>query len=117
MTELLAPAGGMPQLKAALRYGADAVYGGAKRFGLRAFAGNFSMDELAEAVRLCHEKGKKFYITLNVLPFDEDMDDTEEADEDEEHDETESLEDSGEAEENDELSEDEAEDEELSMAM
>lgn len=75
MTELLAPAGGMPQLKAALRYGADAVYGGAKRFGLRAFAGNFSMDELAEAVRLCHEKGKKFYITLNVLPFDEDMDD------------------------------------------
>ena len=48
---------------------------------------------------------------------DEVMDDTEEADEDEEHDETESLEDSGEAEENDELSEDEAEDEELSMAM
>ena len=73
MTELLAPAGGMPQLKAALRYGADAVYGGAKRFGLRAFAGNFSMEELTEAVRLCHTKGKKFYITLNILPFDEDM--------------------------------------------
>ncbi len=73
MIELLCPAGGMDQLKAALRYGADAVYGGARRFGLRAFAGNFSMEELAEAVRLCHEKGKKFYITLNILPYDEDM--------------------------------------------
>ena len=73
MIELLAPAGGMPQLRAALRYGADAVYGGAERFGLRAFAGNFSMEELAEGVRLCHENGRKFYITLNILPFDEDL--------------------------------------------
>ena len=74
MTELLCPAGGMPQLKAAIRYGADAVYGGAQQFGLRAFAGNFSMEELAQAVNLCHENGKKFYITLNILPFDDDMD-------------------------------------------
>lgn len=74
MIELLAPAGGMPQLKAALRFGADAVYGGARQFGLRAFAGNFSMEELHEAVRLCHEQNKKFYITLNILPFDDDMD-------------------------------------------
>ena len=74
MTELLCPAGGMPQLRAAVRYGADAVYGGAQQFGLRAFAGNFSMEELAQAVSLCHENGKKFYITLNILPFDDDMD-------------------------------------------
>lgn len=74
MIELLAPAGGMSQLEAALRFGADAVYGGARRFGLRAFAGNFSPEELDAAVRLCHEKGKKFYITLNIMPYDEDMD-------------------------------------------
>lgn len=74
MIELLAPAGGMSQLKAALRYGADAVYGGAKNFGLRAFAGNFERDELQTAIRLCHENGKRFYITLNILPYDEDLD-------------------------------------------
>lgn len=73
MTELLSPAGGMEQLKAALRFGADAVYGGARRFGLRAFAGNFSEEELAQAVELCHAGGKKFYLTLNILPFDSDM--------------------------------------------
>ena len=44
--ELLAPAGGMEQLRAALRFGADAVYGGMKAFGLRAFAGNFDEEGL-----------------------------------------------------------------------
>ena len=44
--ELLAPAGGMTQLRAALRFGADAVYGGMKHYGLRAFAGNFDTAEL-----------------------------------------------------------------------
>ena len=47
--ELLAPAGGMEQLKAAMRFGADAVYGGMKQYGLRAFAGNFDEAALAEA--------------------------------------------------------------------
>ena len=75
MPELLAPAGGMPQLKAALHYGADAVYGGMKRFGLRAYAGNFGTEELREAVALCHSRKKKFYLTMNIYPFDEDMDD------------------------------------------
>lgn len=72
--ELLAPAGGMPQLKAALRFGADAVYGALQAYGLRAFAGNFSWDELKQALSLLHASGKKFYLTLNILPYDEEMD-------------------------------------------
>ena len=72
--ELLAPAGALPQLKAALRFGADAVYGGLQRFGLRAFAGNFSMDDLAEAVGIAHKLQKRFYVTLNAFPFDDEMD-------------------------------------------
>ena len=74
MMELLSPAGGMEQLKAALHFGADAVYGGVKRFGLRANAGNFTWDELAEALNLAHGQGKKFYLTLNILPYDDEMD-------------------------------------------
>ena len=71
--ELLAPAGGMEQLRAALRYGADAVYGGMKHYGLRAFAGNFDAQELAQAVELCHRQGKKFYVTMNIFPFDDQL--------------------------------------------
>lgn len=73
--ELLCPAGTMESLRAALHFGADAVYGGMKRFGLRAFAGNFDEDQLREAVALCHGTGKKFYLTMNVFPFDDQMDD------------------------------------------
>ena len=73
LPELLAPAGGMAQLKAALHFHADAVYGGMERFGLRAFAGNFSRETLPGAVALCHAQGKKFYLTLSIYPFDEDM--------------------------------------------
>ncbi len=73
--ELLCPAGSMEALKTALHFGADAVYGGMKRFGLRAFAGNFDEDQLREAVALCHGAGKKFYLTMNVFPFDDQMDD------------------------------------------
>lgn len=73
MPELLCPAGSMESLRAALHFGADAVYGGMKRFGLRAFAGNFDEAELAEAVRLVHAKGKKFYLTMNVFPFDDQL--------------------------------------------
>ncbi len=71
--ELLAPAGGMEALKAALRFGADAVYGGMKRFGLRAFAGNYDDSELREATSLTHAQGRKFYVTLNALPRDEEL--------------------------------------------
>ena len=73
--ELLCPAGTMDALKTALHFGADAVYGGMKRFGLRAFAGNFDEAQLKEAVALCHAAGKKFYLTMNVFPFDDQMDD------------------------------------------
>ena len=75
MMELLAPAGGTAQLKAALRFGADAVYGGLKRFGLRSAAENFSPDELKEALALVHGAGKRFYLTLNILPYDEELED------------------------------------------
>ena len=73
--ELLAPAGNMDALRAALHFGADAVYGGMKRFGLRAFAGNFDPDELEKAVSLAHSTGKKFYVTMNSYPFDDELDD------------------------------------------
>ncbi|MBE5786171.1 MAG: U32 family peptidase [Clostridiales bacterium] len=72
--ELLAPAGGMAQLKAALRFGADAVYGALPAFGLRAYAGNFTWDQLEEALALVHAQGKKFYLTMNILPFQDEMD-------------------------------------------
>ena len=72
--ELLAPAGGMAQLRAALRFGADAVYGGLQSYGLRAFAGNFSWEELEQALALTHGMGKRFYLTLNILPYDDEMD-------------------------------------------
>jgi U32 family peptidase len=71
--ELLAPAGGMEQLKAALRFGADAVYGGLSQYGLRAAAENFTPETLAEATAEAHRQGKRFYVTLNTLPFDRDM--------------------------------------------
>ena len=73
MMELLSPAGGPAQLRAALRFGADAVYGGLKRFGLRAAADNFDWEELDEALRLVHASGKRFYLTMNILPYDEEM--------------------------------------------
>ena len=73
--ELLAPAGNMDALRAALHFGADAVYGGMKKFGLRAFAGNFTPDELNEAVTLVHRAGKKFYVTMNSYPFDDELED------------------------------------------
>lgn len=74
LPELLAPAGGMAQLKAAIRFGADAVYGALPMFGLRAFAGNFTWEELEQALRIVHEQKKKFYLTLNILPYQDEMD-------------------------------------------
>lgn len=71
--ELLAPVGGMEQLRAAVRFGADAVYGGMKSYGLRAFAGNFNPEQLREAVRYAHDHNVKFYVTMNILPVDADM--------------------------------------------
>ena len=71
--ELLAPAGGMPQFKCAVRYGADAVYLGLTRHGLRAHAGNFTPEQLREAVAYAHARGVKVYVTLNIFAYEEDV--------------------------------------------
>lgn len=71
--ELLAPAGNMEKLKMALLYGADAVYLGGKAFGLRAFGGNFTNEELQEAVDFAHKLGKKIYVTVNIFPHNNDI--------------------------------------------
>ena len=68
--ELLAPAGDIDKLKVALDYGADAVYLGGDNFGLRAQAGNFSLDNLHRAIEETHKRGKKLYLTLNAYLFE-----------------------------------------------
>ncbi|MBR4857841.1 MAG: U32 family peptidase [Clostridia bacterium] len=69
-TEILAPAGSIESLKAAVRCGADAVYLGGKAFNARRNASNFSEAELAEAVEYCHARNVKVYLTLNTLVSD-----------------------------------------------
>ena len=68
MIELLSPAGNFEKLRAAILYGADAVYLAGQMFGMRAAAGCFTIDELSEAVEYCHSRGKKAYLTLNTMP-------------------------------------------------
>ncbi|GAB4172819.1 MAG: U32 family peptidase [Geothermobacteraceae bacterium] len=74
-TELLAPAGDMDKLVTALDFGADAVYLGTDRFGLRAQAGNFPLDELQRACDLCHRRGRRLYLTLNAFVRQRELDD------------------------------------------
>lgn len=66
--ELLSPAGNFEKLKAAVLYGADAVYLAGNEFGMRAAADNFTLDEIYEAVRYSHERGVKAYLTVNTMP-------------------------------------------------
>ena len=66
--ELLAPAGDAERLRAALRYGADAVYVGADRFGMRTAAAFFAQEKLREACELAHAQGAKLYLACNTLP-------------------------------------------------
>ena len=66
--ELLAPAGGSESLRFAIAHGADAVYLGLTRFGMRAGAGNFDLDALREAAEFAHSRGAKVYLTLNTVP-------------------------------------------------
>lgn len=72
--ELLAPVGNMEKLKTALYFGADAVYLAGKSHGLRAFAGNFDYEELKIASDLIHSKGKKMYVTVNIVAHNADFD-------------------------------------------
>ena len=71
--ELLSPAGDTSKLKTALYFGADAVYIGGKNFSLRASAGNFSDQEILEAVDFTHALGKKIYVTVNIFGRNDDI--------------------------------------------
>lgn len=71
--ELLAPAGNFEKLKTAVHFGADGVYFAGKSLGLRAFAGNFSEEEIVEAMQFLHSRGKVGYITLNIVAKDGDF--------------------------------------------
>ncbi|MBQ8688995.1 MAG: U32 family peptidase [Clostridia bacterium] len=73
LPELLAPAGSMQALLAAVEAGADAVYVGGKSFGARAYAENFDLDGLRAAVEYCHIHGVKLYVTVNTLVFDREL--------------------------------------------
>ena len=72
--EVLAPAGDRERLEAALRFGADAVYLGGKLFNMRAGTRSFTQEELAEAVKLTHQMGKRLYLTCNTLLNNEEAD-------------------------------------------
>jgi putative protease len=67
-TELLSPAGDFERLRAAVLYGADAVYLGTEQFSMRSMPPNFSSDDLAEAVLFAHKNGVKVYLTSNSIP-------------------------------------------------
>jgi collagenase-like PrtC family protease len=71
--ELTAPAGGMMQLVAAVNAGADSVYLGYEKFGARAYADNFDINQLKRAVRYAHSKGVKIYLTINTLIKDNEI--------------------------------------------
>ena len=71
--ELLLPAGNLENLKTAISYGADAVYLGGQRFGLRAKADNFSLEDMREGVSYAHERNAKVYLTVNIYAHNGDI--------------------------------------------
>ena len=71
--ELLSPAGDMEKLKMAVLYGADAVYLAGTDFGMRAFAGNFTAEELPQAVKFAHDHGVKAHVTVNIMPRNDEV--------------------------------------------
>ena len=75
--ELLAPAGNLEKAKIALLYGADAVYVGGKSFSLRARASNFTITDIRELCNFAHGLNKKVYVTMNIIPHDEDLNELE----------------------------------------
>ena len=76
--ELLMPAGDLTRLKVSLLYGADAVFIGGKKFSLRAKASNFSIEDIAEGVKFAHSLNKKIYVTVNIIPHCDDLNNIEE---------------------------------------
>lgn len=73
MIELLAPAGDLERAKVAFDYGADAVFIGGKRFSLRAKASNFDLDQITQACAYAHALNKKLFVTVNMLPHEDDL--------------------------------------------
>ncbi len=71
--EILSPAGNLEKLNFALAYGADAVYVAGKNFSLRSYAGNLSDEEMAQATELVHKNNKRIYVTLNIFPYNRDI--------------------------------------------
>ena len=71
--ELLSPAGDMERLKMSLAYGADAVYLAGTDFGMRAFAGNFTPEEMKQAVTMCHSRGVSIHVTCNTMPRNDEV--------------------------------------------
>ena len=71
--ELLAPAGSLTKLKYAIEYGADAVYIGGEEFSLRVASQNFTLSEIEEGIEYAHKRGKKVYITANIIPHNDDL--------------------------------------------
>ena len=71
--EILAPAGSMEGLQAAIHAGADAVYMGGSRFGARAYADNPDREKMMEAISYCHFYGKKLYMTVNTLMKEDEL--------------------------------------------
>ena len=71
--ELLSPAGDMERLKMSVLYGADAVYLAGTDFGMRAFAGNFTPEELPLAVKYAHDHGVKAHVTVNIMPRNDEI--------------------------------------------
>lgn len=71
--ELLAPAGNLEKLKFAVLYGADAVYIGGQKFGLRSKAGNFTYEDMREGVAFAHEHGAKVFVAANIIAHNEDF--------------------------------------------
>ncbi|MDK9710522.1 U32 family peptidase [Acidaminobacter sp.] len=73
MTELLAPAGSMEALKAAISNGCDAIYLGMQKFGARAYSSNFDLESLKEAVQYAHLRNVKIYVTMNTIVFENEV--------------------------------------------
>lgn len=71
--ELLAPGGSLEKLKTAIDYGADAVYIGGSSFSLRVAAENFSLEDMKEGLKYAHDRGKKVYLTANIIPHNADI--------------------------------------------
>lgn len=73
MTELLAPAGNMEALKAAISNGCDAIYLGMQKFGARAYSSNFDLESLKEAISYAHLRNVKIYVTMNTIVFENEI--------------------------------------------